>query len=111
MESLSIGKVVLATFPFSDLSSIKLRPCLVIGLADFNDILLCQITSKDYGSRKAVKLLKTDFSKGSLVVNSFIRPDKIATLDKVRIKRELGIITQTKLSEVKERLKGILDIS
>ena len=111
MESLSIGQVVLATFPSSDLSINKLRPCLVIGLADFNDILLCQITSKDYGSRKAVKLLKTDFSKGSLVVNSFIRPDKIATLDKVRIKRELGTITQTKLSEVKERLKGILEIS
>lgn len=111
MESLSIGQVVLATFPFSDLSSNKLRPCLVIGLADFNDILLCQITSKDYGSRKAVKLSKTDFSKGSIVVNSFIRPDKIATLDKVRIKRELGTITETKLGEVKEGLKAIFEIS
>ena len=111
MESLSIGQVVLATFPFSDLSSNKLRPCLVIGLADFNDALLCQITSKDYGSRNAVKLLKSDFSRGSLVINSFIRPDKIATLDKARIKRELGTITETKLNEIKERLKVILEIN
>ena len=111
MESLSIGQVVLATFPFSDLSSNKLRPCLVIGIADFNDILLCQITSKDYGSRKAVKLLKSDFSRGSLVVNSFIRPNKIATLDKARIKRELGTITESKHNEVKERLKAILNIN
>ncbi len=111
MDSLSIGQVVLATFPFSDLASNKLRPCLVIGIADFNDTLLCQITSKDYGSKKAVKLLKSDFSSGSLVVNSFIRPDKIATLDKARIKRELGTITEAKLNEVKERLKVILEIN
>ncbi len=111
MESLSIGQVVLATFPFSDLSSDKLRPCLVIGIADSNDILLCQITSKSYGSRKSVRLLKSDFSRGSLVVNSFIRPDKIATLDKAKIKRELGTITETKLNKVKERLKVILEIN
>jgi mRNA interferase MazF len=90
MESLSIGQVVLATFPFSDLSSSKLRPCLVLGIADFNDVLLCQITSKQYGSKKAVRLVKSDFSEGSIVVDSFIRPDKIATLDRNRIKRSLG---------------------
>ena len=111
MESLSIGQVVLATFPFSDLSSKKLRPCLMIGFADFDNILLCQITSKDYGSKKAVKLLKSDFSKGTLVINSFIRPDKIATLDKTRIKSVLGTISTTKHNEVKESLKVILDIN
>ena len=111
MESLSVGQVVLATFPFSDLSSNKLRPCLVIGIADLNDILLCQITSKNYGSRKSVKLLKSDFSRGSIVINSFIRPDKIATLDRAKIKRKLGVITEVKLNEVKERLKIILEIN
>ena len=110
MEDISIGQVVLATFPFSDLSSNKLRPCLVLGIADFNDILLCQITSKDYESIKAIKLIKSDFSKGSLVIESFIRPDKIATLDRGKIKRELGTINDTKLNEVKLRLKSILEI-
>jgi mRNA interferase MazF len=111
MENLSIGQVVLATFPFSDLSSTKLRPCLVLGLADFNDVLLCQITSKDYGSRKAISLIHSDFSEGSIVTDSFIRPDKIATLDKSRLKRALGIIDDKKLSEVKKRLKTILEIA
>jgi len=46
-----------------------------------------------------------------IVINSFIRPDKIATLDKARIKRELGTITEAKLNEVKERLKAILEIN
>lgn len=111
MESLSIGRVVLATFPFSDLSATKLRPCLVIGVADFNDLLLCQITSKNYGSRKAISLRQGDFSQGSLAVNSFIRPDKITTLDSGRIKRTLGTINDVKLNEVKQNLKSILEIS
>jgi len=110
MESLSIGRVVLATFPFSDLSNAKLRPCLVLGIADFNDVLLCQITSRQYGSKKAIKLAKTDFSEGSIVVDSFIRADKIATLNSSRIKRNLGTIDDRKLHEVKQRLKSILEI-
>lgn len=111
MENLSIGCVVLAIFPFSDLTSSKLRPCLVIGMAELNDVLLCQITSKSYGSRKAIGLAKSDFRQGSIVVDSHIRPDKIATLDRARIKSRLGIISDPKLDEVKKRLKVILEIA
>jgi mRNA interferase MazF len=111
MENLSIGQVVLANFPFSDLSSHKLRPCLVIGLAEFNDVLLCQITSKRYQSKRAVPLLQSDFSAGSIVTNSFIRPDKIATLDKDMIKQVLGVISDIKLAEVKQILRTFLEIS
>lgn len=110
MESLSIGQVILATFPFSDLSSTKLRPCLIIGMADFDDVLLCQITSKPYGSSKVVSLAKSDFTQGSIVVDSYIRPDKVATLDRKRLKKTLGTIRVEKLNEVKQRLKSILEI-
>ena len=111
MESLSIGQVVLAAFPFSDLTTTKFRPCLVIGLAEFNDVLLCQITSRNYGSRKAVGLAKSDFVQGELIRDSFVRPDKIATLDKSKIKRVLGTINNIKLDKVKQSLKTILEIS
>ena len=110
MESLSAGQVILATFPFSDLSATKLRPCLVLGSADFNDVLLCQITSKRYGSSHAIALAKADFSEGSIVTNSYIRPDKIATLDRSKITRKLGMINDKKLHEVKQSLKSIFEI-
>jgi len=110
MENISIGQVVLASFPFSNLSSKKLRPCLVIGVAEFNDIVLCQITSKSYSSKRAVSLKRTDFSKGSIVIDSFIRPDKIATLDKGMINNVLGTINEIKLGEVKLKLKAFLEI-
>ena len=111
MEELSIGQVVLAVFPFSNLSSNKLRPCFVIGIAEFDDIVLCQITSKSYSSKRAIALLQADFSHGSIVTDSFIRPDKIATLDRAMIKRVLGTVNDIKLGEVKSSLKEFLEIA
>lgn len=111
MENLSIGQVVLAAFPFSDLTSNKLRPCLIIGIAEFDDIVLCQITSKRYRSKRAIPLHQTDFNNGSIVVASFIRPDKIATLDRTMIKKVLGGLSGSKLIEVKIKLKAFLEIN
>ena len=112
MESLSIGQVVLAAFPFSDLTSAKLRPCFVIGVAEFDDIVLCQLTSNRYGSKRAVILRKTaDFDDGSILHDSYVRPDKIATLDRRMIKQVLGAVTASKLLEVKLSLKEFLEIS
>ena len=44
------------------------------------------------------------------MVDSFIRPDKIATLDKTMIKQVLGELSTTKLDEVKRNLKAFLEI-
>ena len=111
MESLSVGQVVLAIFPFSDLASKKLRPCLIIGLAEFNDVALCQITSNRYESKRAVSLNNSDFLEGSIAVNSYIRPDKIATLDQKMTKQVLGKLKATKLVEIKNGLKEFLEIN
>lgn len=111
MEDLSIGQVVLANFPFSNLEGVKLRPCLVIGIAEFNDVALCQITSKRYQSRRAVALTNNDFKEGSIVTNSFIRPDKIATLDKSMVRRTLGNVSDAKLAEIKHALQLFLEIN
>lgn len=111
MEALSIGQVVLARFPFSDLSSQKLRPCLIIGLAEFNDVLLCQIMSRPYGSKRAIAFSKTDMISGSIIIKSFIRPDKIATLDQKMIVETLGTLNNVKLAKVKIMLKKVFELS
>lgn len=40
------GDVVVAPFPFSDLSATKKRPALVIATLTGNDVILCQITTQ-----------------------------------------------------------------
>lgn len=110
MGKLSIGQIVLSSFPFSDLTHQKVRPCLIIGLAEFGDIIVCQITSKRYRSRKAIQLSNNDFKSGSIVITSFIRPDKIATLDRTIIIKTLGVLNSQKLFEIKAAIKKVLEI-
>lgn len=110
MGSVSAGQVVLAGFPFSDLSKQKLRPCLVVGLAEFDDVILCQITSSRYGSQRAVSITNDDFAEGSIVTDSFVRPDKIATLDAKMIEKVLGMLKPDKITEVKEVLKNVFSL-
>lgn len=110
MESLSTGQVVLIKFPFSDLTNQKLRPCLIIGVAEFDDIIVCQITSRSYSSKIAIPLKTSDFTKGEIALDSFIRPDKIATLDKKLVLRILGTLRTKKRQEIKKELTKILNI-
>ncbi len=48
MGGLRAGLVVLVRFPFSDLSTSKLRPALILASAGGTDWVLCQITSNPY---------------------------------------------------------------
>ena len=107
MGKFTVGQVVSITFPFSDLASLKRRPALIVAIADFGDIILCQITSKPYSSSMPIELLSTDFAEGSLPVNSYIRPDKLFTAASSIVNTNYGIITSKKLSEVLIRIQSL----
>jgi mRNA interferase MazF len=92
MEKFVKGDVVVIPFPFSDLSGSKRRPALVLSNLPGDDILLCQITSQNTKDPFAVSLTASGFIKGSLPVDSFIRPGRIFTADKNIILRKAGIV-------------------
>ena len=91
--SLRVGSVVLVTFPFSNLKGIKVRPALVLATSEFDNLILCQITSKPYSSKTAICIKSSDFSKGGLPVVSYVRPDKLFTADISIIKSSAGELT------------------
>ena len=109
MGTFAVGDVVLVNFPFSDLSSTKKRPALVIGLADFGNVILCQITSQSYGSGGAVQIQET--APGTVFrTASYARPDKLFTADPSLITAKLGVINSTSHQKVKQALKRIFEM-
>ena len=97
------GDIVVIPFPFSDLSGNKRRPALVLTDLPGEDIILCQITSKQSRNNYAVAINSSDFLAGSLPVDSNIRPARIFTADKSIIIRKAGTIKPaiaTKVSKI-----------
>lgn len=93
MGGLAAGVVVVVRFPFSDLSSTKLRPALVLAAAGGTDWVLCQITSNPFGDPNAVALKAPGFAEGGLPRESFVRPGKLFTASESIIARAVGRLT------------------
>ena len=96
-----------STFPFSDLTAQKRRPAVIVAIVDFEDLVLCQITSKPYASSRAISLVSTDFKSGQLPTNSYIRPDKLFTADPSVVNQMLGSINDRKLSQLKASIRKL----
>lgn len=109
MEELIVGAVVTLPFPFADFSSYKTRPALVIGYAEFDNLILCQITSKSYTSKTAIRLTSDEFASGDLELISYIRPDKIFTVESSLITGSVGKLNNTKLKKVKSSVQSLFD--
>lgn len=110
MAELVVGDVVVTRFPFSDLTSYKHRPALVLAKGDYDDILLCQITSFGDGELKTIALTDASFTSGGLPVDSYIRPDKIYTADSSLIQRKVGSLNTKSLNKVKQHLRELFGL-
>ncbi len=104
MGSFTVGDVVLIPFPYSDFSRFKKRPALIVGLAEFDNLILCQITSQSFTSKQAIRLSGVNFTKGSLDLTSYIRPDKLFTIDKSIVVRKAGTIQDKVLKKVRLKI-------
>ena len=101
MDSFAKGDIVLFPFPYTDLSSRKLRPCLVLSAEMDDDIILCQITSKRIEKDKyAVELRQNETVKGSLMIDSYIRTNMLFTAATKQIHKGVCRIKDGKYKEV-----------
>ncbi|HEY2945386.1 MAG TPA: type II toxin-antitoxin system PemK/MazF family toxin [Vicinamibacteria bacterium] len=108
MGGVRAGVVVLVRFPFSDLSSSKLRPALVVASAGGIDWVLCQITSNPYGDPSAVPLTTASFAEGGLPRESFVRPGKLFTASESIVVRAMGQLTSAAHQAVVDAIVSLL---
>jgi len=96
------GEIVLIPVPFSDLSSVKRRPVLVISNLSHNstnsDMIVVAITSNL--QQKGIIITTNDLLTGKLPKTSLIRCDKIYTLEQRIVIKQLGTVSENVLKNV-----------
>jgi mRNA interferase MazF len=107
------GAIVLVPFPFTDLSSIKVRPALVIshnnkGKADLVVVFISSVMKKIHEDEVLLNDDHADFKKTGLKMTSIIKCRKVATLDRSIVLGELGILSPSTMKHVDALLKKIL---
>jgi len=107
MVSPSESSVVLVKFPFSDLSSSKLRPAVVLASVGRDDWILCQVTSNPYADPRAIQITNDDFKTGSLQRLSYARPTKLFTANSSLMKTEVGRLNAIAFNNI---INAVVDI-
>ncbi|MCT8338403.1 type II toxin-antitoxin system PemK/MazF family toxin [Methanoculleus sp. Afa-1] len=108
MEGSVKGDVVIVPFPFSDLSTVKRRPALVVAVPGGDDVILCQITSQQVRDRYAVGITDTDFTEGTLRKPSNVRPNRLFSASANLILYRAGRLSDQALASVIDRIVEIL---
>ena len=98
------GDVVVLSFPYTDFSSVKKRPAVVIATLKGQNVILAQITTNQRNDEDLVSLAKKDFASGSLSSDSFIMASLIFTADSSKIEYKIGKIKQEKIKEIQNKL-------
>jgi mRNA interferase MazF len=102
-----VGEVVVLPFPQTNLQAGKRRPALVVADLIGDDLILCQITSQARAVEYSISLSATDFERGRLAVDSFIRPNRLFTVEQSVILYAAGKVKGAKLDETKAKIRQL----
>lgn len=108
MAAPPVGSVVLVRFPFSDLTSVKLRPAVVLAEAGRGDFVLGQITSKSYSDPSAIEVRGEHFVVGGLDRVSYLRPGKLFAANESLFVRTVGTLDTAIRRSIVEAIVGLL---
>ena len=97
------GDIVVLPFPQTDLRQGKRRPSLVVVDLPGDDLILCQITSQSHHDSFSIVLDANDLQKGRLAVRSYVRPNRLFTVEQSVILYTAAQVTPAKLGPTKSR--------
>jgi mRNA interferase MazF len=102
------GDIVLVPFPFTDLSSTKKRPALVVSPDRFNehahDVVLVAVTSQPSDS-PVVALDEHDYVDGKLPRISFVKVAKLFTTHPTLVLKKVCAVKPERLNVVLRELR------
>lgn len=110
---MTIFDIALIPFPFSDLSSTKKRPCLIIGEFSPRSLgkhyVICMITSKIHGIKFPFDVVIGNIKSAGLPKDSIIRLTKVVTIEEKLIIKKLGKLAVGDIAAVKKSFGGFYE--
>ncbi|MCL2096851.1 MAG: type II toxin-antitoxin system PemK/MazF family toxin [Oscillospiraceae bacterium] len=98
------GDIVLIPVPFTDLSSSKKRPVLILSSDDYNkntdDLIVAAITSNIDEKPYSIIITTDDLVDGNLLHKSCVRADKLYTLAQSIVIKNFGTLKSETLTTV-----------
>ena len=105
------GEIVLVPFPFSNQSTTKKRPAVVISSADYHeqlpDLLIMAITSQTRTIQTFGETIVNDWQSAGLLKPSIIKP-VITTIEPSLVIRKLGQLTSEDQKMLKHTIASII---
>ncbi len=109
--SFEFGDIVLVPFPFTDQTTTKKRPAVVVSSSEYQhqrpDVVVMAVTSQMQPSPSYGELVITEWEKAGLVKPSVIKP-VLATIHKKLILRKRGKLEHPDRETLKVMLDQIL---
>ena len=102
--------IILIPFPYSDFSSKKVRPALVLSCSKFNkneDVIICAITSSIKDRPYSIIINQNNTINKNLVDESQIRLDTITRINKSLVIKEIDILNDKTFKKTIEILNTI----
>lgn len=105
------GDVLLVPFPFTDQSTSKQRPAIVLTTESYNrnhlDIILAPVTSQISKNKDDILLL--DWKSAGLLKSSSVKP-VLSSFETSLVRRKLGVLSQDDLKKVRQLFQRILGL-
>ena len=109
MPNFSKNEVVLVRYPFSDLTSSKVRPAIVVNAPHSSqDLFLVALTSK-IGNLLAGEFILTDWKKAGLNVETAVKRG-IFTIKETLVRKRVGKLEDIDSKQLEKTLRLWLDL-
>jgi mRNA interferase MazF len=107
------GDILLVPFPFSDLTTTKVRPAVVVSSLEYHqaepDLLLAALTSNVMAATGRFDYRIQQWRQAGLQFASAFKP-VLFTLDPQRVIHPIGVLQRIDLVEIDQRLKRALGL-
>ena len=104
------GDIVILSFPFTDQTSFKARPAVIITeTPDYNDVIVCLISSVIPDALNSFQIVLHPDKTNNLRAISVIKVYRIATIENRKILSVIGKLNDLQMVEFRQKFKSLVD--